>query len=332
MEGSHMGQVRHGSATTTYVVRAAIQRSQASLSTLSRELGINPKTVAKWRKRATVQDLKTGPKAPHSTTLSQAEEAAVVAFRRHTLLPLDDCLYALQPSIPHLTRSALHRCLQRHGISRLPDVEGDKALLSEVEGPKRQLFKRYPIGFFHIDIAEVQTAEGKLYLFVGIDRTSKFAVTQLVDKADRRTAWEFLEHLLKAVPYRIHTILTDNGIQFAEQPRNRNTAWSRQMRFDMICEANNIEHRLTKPNHPWTNGQVERMNRTIKEATVKRFHYESHDQLRTHLADFIAAYNFARRLKTLSGLTPYEYIAKIWTSESERFIVDPVHQMPGLNT
>jgi transposase-like protein len=95
MEGSRMGQVRHGSATTTHAVRAAIQRSQASLSTLSRELGINPKTVAKWRKRATVEDLKTGPKAPHSTTLTQAEEAAVVAFRRHTLLPLDDCLYAV---------------------------------------------------------------------------------------------------------------------------------------------------------------------------------------------------------------------------------------------
>jgi hypothetical protein len=102
MEGKHMGQVRHGSATTTHAVRAAIQRSQASLATLSRELGINPKTVAKWRKRATVEDLKTGPKAPHSTTLSESEEAMVVAFRRHTLLPLDDCLYALQPSIPHL--------------------------------------------------------------------------------------------------------------------------------------------------------------------------------------------------------------------------------------
>jgi len=107
-----MGQVRHGCATTTHAVRAAIQRSQASLATLSRELGINPKTVAKWRKRATVEDLKTGPKAPHSTTLSEAEEAMVVAFRRHTSLPLDDCLYALQPSIPQLTRSALHRCLR----------------------------------------------------------------------------------------------------------------------------------------------------------------------------------------------------------------------------
>ena len=319
-----MVQVRHGSATTTHAVRAAIQRSQASIAELSRELGINPKTVAKWRKRQTVEDQKTGPREPRSTVLSEEEEAMVVAFRRHTLLPLDDCLYALQPSVPHLTRSSLHRCLQRHGLSRLPDMDGDK--------PKRQKFKRYPIGYFHLDIAEVRTEEGKLHLFVAIDRTSKFAVAQLVEKANRKTAWEFLEHLLEAVPYKIHTILTDNGIQFAEQPRNRNSVTFRKMRFDLICEANGIEHRLTKPNHPWTNGQVERMNRTIKDATVKRYHYDGHDQLRSHLADFLDAYNFARRLKTLSGLTPYEYICKIWTSEPDRFILNPIHQMPGLNS
>jgi hypothetical protein len=137
-----MGQIRHGSATTTHAVRAAIQRSQASLTQLSKQLSINPKTVAKWRKRTTVEDMKTGPAEPGSTVLTEAEEAMIVAFRRHTLLPLDDCLYALQPSIPHLTRSALHRCLERHGISRLPDIEGDK--------PQRSKFKRYPIGFFHI--------------------------------------------------------------------------------------------------------------------------------------------------------------------------------------
>jgi len=181
------------------------------------------------------------------------------------------------------------------------------------------------------DIAEVRTEEGKLYLFVAIDRTSKFAVAQLVEKANRKTAWEFLEHLLEVVPYKIHTILTDNGIQFAEQPRNRNSVTFRKMRFDLICDANDIEHRLTKPNHPWTNGQVERMNRTIKDATVRRYHYESHDQLRSHLADFLDAYNFARRLKMLSGLTPYEYICKVWTSEPDRFILNPIHQMPGLN-
>ena len=110
----------------THAIRATIQRSQATNAALSRDLGINVKTVAKWRKRETVEDRKTGPTDPGSTVLSSDEEAMVVAFRRHTLLPLDDCLYALQPTIPHLTRSSLHRCLQRHGISRLPDMDGDK--------------------------------------------------------------------------------------------------------------------------------------------------------------------------------------------------------------
>ena len=115
-----MGQVHHGSATTTAAVRRAIQHSQASLRTLAARHGINPKTVAKWKKHSSVADRKTGPTEPRSTVLSVGDEAVIVAFRRHTLLPLDDCLYALQPTIPHLTRSSLHRCLQRHGISRLP--------------------------------------------------------------------------------------------------------------------------------------------------------------------------------------------------------------------
>jgi transposase InsO family protein len=83
---------------------------------------------------------------------------------------------------------------------------------------------------------------------------------------------------------------------------------------------------------PWTNGQVERMNRTIKDATVRRFHYDAHDQFSNHLADFVQAYNFAKRLKTLKGLTPYEFICKAWTNQPERFILNPLHQMPGLNT
>src|SRR5579875_1197220 len=206
MEGRTMGQVLHGSATTTGAVRRAIQGSQESLRSLARRYGINQKTVAKWKRRSSVADVPTGPKQARSTVLSAEEEAIVVAFRKHTLLPLDDCLYALQPTLPKLTRSALHHCLQRNGISRLPDVEGEKE-------PKRK-FKPYPIGFFHIDIAEVQTAGGKLYLFVAIDRTSKFAFTELVEQATRVTASTFLLALIAAVPYKIHTVLTDNGIQF----------------------------------------------------------------------------------------------------------------------
>ena len=132
-----MGQVHHGSAKTTHAVRRAIQNSQESLRVLSQRYGINPKTVAKWKKRTSVADLPTGPRQPRSTVLLPEEEAVIVAFRRYTLLPLDDFLYALQPTIPNLTRSSLHRCLQRHGIGRLPDVEGDK--------PARKKFKAYPI-------------------------------------------------------------------------------------------------------------------------------------------------------------------------------------------
>ena len=138
-------------------------------------------------------------------------------------------------------------------------MEGDK--------PTKKRSKSYPIGFLHIDIAEAQTAEGKLHLFVAIDRTSKFAFVQLVESASGVTASAFLVALIAAVPYKIHTILTDNGIQFRFPPRYANGPTARHITpmFAMRCRENGIEHRFTRINPPWTNGQVERMNRTIKD-------------------------------------------------------------------
>ena len=133
-----MGQVHHGSATTTAAIRRAIQHSQESLRRLSRRYGINPKTVAKWKKRGSVADLPTGPKEAKSTVLSVEDEAIVVAYRRHTLLPLDDCLYALQPTIPHLTRSSLHRCLQRHGGSNAERISADAIDLYQASTTRAQ--------------------------------------------------------------------------------------------------------------------------------------------------------------------------------------------------
>jgi len=302
-----MAQVLHGSATTTAAVRRAIQHGQESLRALAKRCGINQKTVAKWKRRASAADLPTGPKQAKSTVLSVEDEAIVVAFRRRASPPLDDCLYALQPTLPHLTRSSPHRCPRRRGISRLPQVEGEASV--------KRKFKAYPIGYFHIDIAEVRTEQGKLYLFVAIDRTSKFAFVELREKAVRR--------LIAAAPYKIHTALTDNGTHFAT-PGNASSAapdikaaiatgepvWHA---FEYACARHDIDHRLTKPKHPWTNGQVEHMNRTLKEATVKRYYHETHERLRTRLGDFVTTYNFARRLKTLKGLTPYEYTR--WKSD-----------------
>src|SRR5437870_3129830 len=254
MEGCAMGQVLHGRATTTEAIRRAIQHSQESLRVLARRYGINPKTVAKWKKRGSVADRPTGPKQPRSTVLSIEEEAVIVAFRRQTLLPLDDCLYALQATVPRLTRSSLHRLFQRHAVSRLPNAEGTR--------PRRR-FKAYPIGYIHIDLAEVWTEQGKLYLFVAIDRVSKFAFAELHERATRRIAADFLRRLIERVPYGIHTVLTDNGFQFTA-PRG---GWSvgeiqrmlachqlfRAHAFELACAQHGIEHRLTKFNHPWTN-------------------------------------------------------------------------------
>ena len=261
-----MGQILHSSATTTEAVRRAIQHSQESLRVLAKRHGINPKTVAKWKGRGDeVKDRRPGPKDPGSSVLSDEQEAAIIAFRRHTLLPLDDCLYALQPSLPQLTRSSLHRCLQRHGISRLP----------ETTTPRRAKgrFKTYPIGYFHIDTAEVRTAEGKLHLLVAIDRTSKFAFVEMHPRVTLRVAGDFLRHLVAAVPYRVHTVLTDHGIHFTT-PGNVASAASlireamdrgvifRAHSFELACAQNHIDHRLTKPRHPWTNGQVDLSSKT----------------------------------------------------------------------
>lgn len=261
-----MGQLLHGCAKTTEAVRRTIQNSQESLNILAKRYAINPKTVAKWRKREFVQDSPMGPKEVKSTVLSLQEEAICVAFRKHTLLPLDDCLYALQASIPSLTRSSLHRLFKRHDISRLPDVKGDKK--------QKKKFKTYPLGYFHIDIAEVRTEQGKLYLFVAIDRVSKVVYVELLEKYGKAEAAQFLSNLVKAIPYKIHTILTDNGIQFTNRKADK-YAWTHI--FDRVCREHQIDHRLTKINHPWTNGQVERMNRTLKEATVKRYYYDNHE-------------------------------------------------------
>ena len=195
------------------------------MNVLARRYAINPKTVAKWKKLNFTHDARMGPKEPRSTVLAP-EGSRCVAFRKHTLLPLDDCLYALQSSIPTLTRSSLHRLFQRHDISRLPEVEGEK--------PARKKFAQYPIGYFHIDIAEVRTEEGKLYLFVAIDRTSKFAYAELLPKYGKMEAAQFLRNLIAAVPYKIHTILTDNGIPFTHRKTDRHAFLHI---FDPVCLA-----------------------------------------------------------------------------------------------
>ena len=145
-------------------------------------------------------------------------------------------------------------------------------------------------------------------------------------QATQAIAVAFLRRVLPQIPYKVHKLLTDNGIQFRNLPQHAHLG---RHPIGLLCDEWGIEQRFTKPAHPWTNGQVERMNRTVKEATVKRFHYETNDQLNTHLQTFLRAYNFAKRLKRLQGLTPYEFICAEWQKNPSIFIRDPTHYPPG---
>lgn len=316
-----MGQILHKRSKTTHAIRTEIQRSEASVSQLSKKYSLNPKTVLKWKHRKTVEDSPMGPKHVR-TVLSKQEEAMICAFRCKTLLPLDDCYIALKPHIPSLSRSNLHRCLKRNNLSQLPKVS-DK--------PERKPFKKYEIGYFHIDICQIYTEEGKIYLYVAVDRTCKYVYAEVHIAATAHAAAAFLKNLIFAIPYKIHTILTDNGLQFSLSLMKRGRNY-RSHAFEDMCHQYGIEHRLTQFNHPWTNGQVERMNRTIKQATVKIYHYQTINQFKEHLYHFLQAYNNAQKLKRLKFLTPMEMILKVYHDKPQLFHSNPNHYLMELNT
>ncbi|MBA2724144.1 MAG: IS481 family transposase [Methylibium sp.] len=322
-----MASILHGSARTTPRVRAELQASQDKTSALARRYGLSRTTVAKWRARSTTVDAPMGPRRPCSTVLSTVEEAMIVEFRRRTLLPLDDVLGCLLESIPKLTRSSLHRCLERHGISRLP--------ASLERTTPRGRFAPTEIGYVHIDSCELRLAGGKLHMFLAIDRVSKFTYVEFREDVGKMNGAAFLRNVIEAFPYKLHTVLTDNGMAFADLPKNRHSRmrkWLGPHVFDRVCVEHGIEHKLTKPYHPWTNGQAERMNRTIKDTTIKAFHYPDLDSLKAHVLAFVSAYNFAKHLKALRWRTPFQAITDAWLKDHAPFKIDPRHLIPGPHT
>lgn len=166
---------------------------------------------------------------------------------------------------------------------------------------------------------------------MAVDRTSKLVFARIYRKVTKLVAAGFLKALIGAVPYRIHTVLTDNGVQLIQHDRKAVDGFVSHV-FGGVCAERAIEHRLTKPYHPWTNGQAERMVRTIKETTVRSFHYASLIDLRRHVRDWLLASNSAKQLKALRFQTPFEAIRQIATQKPELFVRQPSHDMMGLNT
>lgn len=318
-----MGSILHGNAKTTPRLRKEIQDSLESAPKLAKRYNLNVKTVLKWKKAASVKDKRSGPIQPRSA-LSTNEQSIICEFRRVSKLPLDDVYVALKDRIPALSRSNLHRCLRRNGLNVLP-VEEDPTR-------EKKRFKDYGIGFVHIDITEVRTEAGKCYVFVGIDRASKYVYVEIYEHQTIENATMFLTNMVDHCPFKVTKILTDNGSQFtyallAEHLRPKD----KDHPFDVICKVNAIEHRLTQFRHPWTNGQVEVTNRIIKNHTTKSYYYETIEELKTHMMTFLMYYNHKRKFKALKYQSPYDILLKEFEREPSQFNHNPNQKISGLN-
>lgn len=319
-----MGSILHLNAKTTIRIRKEIQESKESVLKLAKKYNLNPKTIQKWKHRKNLEDNKSGAKKVKSV-LSDLEQQIICNFRRTTKLSLDDCYISLKDNIPKLSRSNLHRCLQRNGLSRLPKEDSIKK--------EKKKFKDYDIGFVHIDITMITLAnKKKYYLFVAIDRMSKYVYCEVYDKMTIDNSVLFLKNTIKDFPFIIEKILTDNGSQFTYMLLSEHLRPKDKIHpFDVVCIENNIEHRLTKFRHPWTNGQVEVMNRVLKNHTTKKYYYEDIEEFKKHLMSFILFYNHQKKLKSLKYQSPFSFLEEKFDRVPELFKNNPSHKLVGLN-
>ena len=303
----------HANATTTPKTRAYIQASTASVAELATELGLNETTIRRWRGRQTTEDHSSRPRRIDSS-LSSLEEELVCELRNRLDLPLDDIVEVIRRCAnPKLSRSAIHRCLQRHGISSRP----------KPAKPSSGRFEEAPIGFIHIDLKHLPALEKrKSYAFVAIDRATRYVYLEIHPRRDAATAAAFLRRFLAHFPAKVHTILTDNGSEFTDRfavdmkgkPEGKPSG---NHPFDRGCAEAGIRHRLARPFHPQTNGMVERFNRRISEAIgrerkrgIAHRLFANHADRDAFLNQFAHDYNHTR-LKCLSYLAPKQVLANL---------------------
>jgi transposase-like protein len=301
----------HANATTTPKVRAFIQRSKRPVAELAAELGVSETTIRRWRGRSTVGDRSHTPKTL-KISLSPMEEALVCELRTRLQLPLDDITEVMRRCLnPKLSRSAIHRCLKRHGLNRRP--KPDK--------PPVGVFEQASVGFIHIDLKHLPALQKrKSYAFVAIDRATRYVYLEIHPKRDAKTAAGFLKRFLADFPHPVHTILTDNGSEFTDRfavdmkdkPHDRPSGGHP---FDRVCAKAGVAHRLTRPYRPQTNGMVERFNRRIVEAIgrqpkrgIAHRLFASHADRDAFLLGFVRDYN-RTRLKCLGYLAPLQALA-----------------------
>ena len=315
----------HSQATTTPKVRSAIQASDEPASVLAERYGTTEQTVYKWRHRDSVEDRSH---TPHrlQTTLTPAQEAVAVVLRRTLLVSLDDLLAVVREFLnPNASRSGLDRCLRRHGVGNLRDLKANSPK------PKHSTFKAYEPGYIHIDVKylpQMADESSRRYLFVAIDRATRWVFIRVFKTKTAANARRFLRDLERACPLRIRTVLTDNGKEFTDRLFGlRKRPATGEHEFDTLCAALEIDHRLTPPKSPQTNGMVERFNGRIEEV-LQSHHFQSGEELETTLHRYVWLYNQQLPQSALGSRTPLQAMKHWHKLKPELFKKQPYY-LPG---
>jgi len=315
-----MKQSYHSQSKTNVHSRSEINKSTASNNSLSIQYNVSTKTISKWKSRTSFKDKSS---RPHTITysLSVKEQELVTFIRTTTWWALDDIVEMVYPTNPMSYRSAVYRVFVKNKINTVPEKEKEKALK----------FKEYEPGYLHMDVTYLPKLSGvKYYLFVAIDRATRSLYHKVYDAKTADNAEAFMLECINHFPMGITHVLTDNGLEFTNRfIKSKTGAYcAKPSKLDVICAEKNIEHRLTKPATPKTNGMVERVNGTIKNDTIKKNTYNNVEQMNDDLMRFLVYYNLYRRhggvRKELKVKTPFDAIEKWYGIKPELFKQTPL--------
>ena len=314
-----MCQVYHQNAKLNKHLRESIQRSRLTNNELAQKYEVNEKTIRKWRRRDFSEDKSSRPEMIHYA-LNPLEQKLIELVRRTTWMSLDDVVDTVISVIPKANRSNVSRTLQTFGISQIPKEKREKA----------KKFKEYKPGYVHMDVTYMPKLDGiKYYLFVAIDRATRVMYYKVYENKTAKNAVAFIEECKNFFPFYITHILTDNGLEFTDKFVGKEKRVSGNHIFDKVCKEENIDHRLTAPFTPKTNGMVERVNGTIKDRTIKVEEYKNIEELTASLNKFLLFYLFTRRhgsLRKELGVhvrTPFDAIECWFNIEPELFKISP---------
>lgn len=315
-----MQQVYHSNAMTNINIRQQIQNSTFSNVENSLRFGVSTQTISKWKNRTFTEDLSSRPKSI-KYALNDLEQALIINLRTSSWMPLDDIFELLLESNAKITRSSVYRCLLRENLNKVPESVREKA----------KKFKEYDPGYLHIDVTYLPKFEGKkTYLFVAIDRATRLMLYKVYDSKSAESTDDFMDECLAFFPFEITHILTDNGLEFTNRllKSKKGDLCTKPSLMDIKCEKEGIEHRLTKPFTPKTNGMVERANGTIKNNTILKFKYENSIEMQRELYKFLYLYNVFRRhgslRKELKVKTPLQAVYKWYELKPEIFKITPI--------